>query len=206
VSHSLGTYALMNRQTGVHEDAELFSPVDTRHLADFDQHWKPAIHQRLRELPRGSRTSVANLEDWHWDWQKKADVFAGRLDYQSFALECAGMTQGLMLCSLVHVAREPSQRNQHLVYVEYVHTAPWNRPLFTNAPIYKGIGGILIAAAVSLSIEQEFAGRIGLHSLPQSESWYREFCGMTDLGIDEDYQQLRYLEMTAEQAARFLAM
>jgi hypothetical protein len=206
VSERHGTFALQNRQTGQIEDAELFTPVDGRHISDFDQHWKPAIHQRLRQLPRGTRSSEANLEDWGWDWQKKAEVFGGRLDYQSFALECGGMTQGLMLCSLVHTARESSQRNQHLVYVEYVHTAPWNRPLFTDKPVYKGVGGILLAAAISLSIEQEFQGRIALHSLPQSEEWYRGFCGMTDLGIDEEYQRLRYFEMTAEQAARFLAM
>jgi hypothetical protein len=206
VSERLGVYALKNRQTGQTEDAELFSPVDARHIADFDQHWKPAIHQRLRTLPRGTPASVASLEDWGWDWQRKADVFSGRLDYQSFALECSGRTQGLMLCSLVHIAREDSQRNQHLVYVEFLHTAPWNRPLFTPTPLYKGVGAILLATAVSLSIEQEFNGRIGLHSLPQSEEWYRDFCGMADLGIDEEYQRLRYFEMTADQAARFLAM
>ena len=205
MSERLGVYALKNRQTGQTEDAELFAPVDGRHIADFDQHWKPAIHQRLREVPRGIPASELSLEDWGWDWQRKADVFSGRLDYQSFALECGGGTQGLMLCSLVHTAQENSQRNQHLVYVEFLHTAPWNRPRFTPTPLYKGVGAILLAAAVSLSLEQEFKGRIGLHSLPQSEGWYRNFCGMTDLGIDEEYQRLRYFEMTAEQAAHFLA-
>lgn len=206
MSERLGTYALQNRHAGAVEDAELYSPVDTRHIADFDQHWKPAIHQRLRQLPRGSQTGDADLQDWHWDWRKKADLFAGRLDYQSFALECGGMTQGLMLCSLVQVAREPSQRNQHLAYVDYVHAAPWNRRRFTDTPLYRGVGRILIAAAVSLSREQEFAGRIGLHALPQSELWYRDRCGMTDLGIDAAYQGLRYFEMTTAQADRFLAM
>jgi hypothetical protein len=205
VSSRLGIFALKNRHTGDIEDAELHAPVDAGHIADFDQHWKPAIHHRLRQMPRGARSSDANLEDWGWDWEKKAAAFGGRLDYQSFALECGGMTQGLMLCSLVKTARESSQRNQHMVYVEYIHTAPWNRPRFTDKPLYKGVGGILIAAAVSLSIEQEFHGRIGLHSLPQSEDWYRQFCGMTDLGIDETYQQLRYFEMTIDQATGFLA-
>lgn len=206
MSQRLGVFALKNRQTCAIEDAELYTPVDAGHIADFDQHWRPAIHQRLRQMPRGASSSEANLEDWGWDWEKKAAVFGGRLDYQSFALECDGMTQGLMLCSLVKMARESSQRDLHMVYVEFVHTAPWNRPRFTDTPVYKGVGGILIAAAVSLSIEQEFHGRIGLHSLPQSEDWYRNFCGMTGLGIDEAYQRLRYFEMTVEQATRFRAI
>lgn len=206
MSERLGTYALENRHTGVQEDADLYGPVDTRHIADFDQHWKPVIHQRLRAMPRGSQTADADLQDWHWDWQRKVDMFGGRLDYQSFAIECGGMTQGLMLCSLVQMARETSQRNQHMVYVDYIHAAPWNRRRFTDTPLYRGVGGLLIAAAVSLSREQEFAGRIGLHALPQSEDWYRHHCGMTDLGIDSGYQELRYFEMTATQAERFLAM
>lgn len=206
MSESLGTFSLLNRQAGRLEDADLYCPVDGRHIADFEQHWKPAIHQRLRELPPGSQTANADLQDWRWDWREKSDMFTGRLDFQSFALECGGMTQGLMLCSLVHVARDPSQRNRHMVYVDYLHAAPWNRPRFTNKPLYRGVGGILIAAAISLSREQEFDGRIGLHALPQSEDWYRNHCGMTDLGKDPDYQDLRYFEMTKAQADRFLAM
>lgn len=206
MSERLGTFALENRHTGALEEAELHSPISPRHIADFDQHWKPAIHQRLRRMPQGTQTADADLQDWHWDWQRKADEFAGRMDYESFAVECDGMTQGLMLCSLVQVAREASQRNQHMVYVDYVHAAPWNRPRFTDTPLYKGVGGILISAAVSLSREQEFSGRVGLHSLPQSEGWYRNHCGMTDLGVDVNYQNLRYFEMTADQADRFLAM
>jgi hypothetical protein len=51
--------------------------------------------------------------------------------------------------------------------------------------------------------EQDFRGRIGLHSLPAAEEFYGTVCGMTDLGRDESYQGLRYFEMTAAQAAAF---
>jgi hypothetical protein len=62
-----------------------------------------------------------------------------------------------------------------------------------------------MAAVIQISQAEEFAGRTGLHSLPQSESWYRENCGMTDLGPDpNDRSKLRYFEMTAEQANKFL--
>jgi hypothetical protein len=68
------------------------------------------------------------------------------------------------------------------------------------------VGSLLVRAAIELSREEGFKGRIGLHSLPQSNAWYANMCGMTDLGADPGYShQLRYFEMTPEQAEAFLA-
>ena len=60
-------------------------------------------------------------------------------------------------------------------------------------------------AAIALSQELEFKGRIGLHSLPQANSFYANTCGMSDLGMDPDHLGLRYFEMTSEQAEAFIA-
>lgn len=98
-----------------------------------------------------------------------------------------------------------AQKGKDLVYVEYVENAPWNRPELADPPLYRGIGSILIRAAIALSIEEEFKGRIGLHALPQSNGFYANTCGMTDLGIDASYHGLRYFEMTPEQAESFIA-
>jgi len=200
----LGHFALLNRASGKEERAELYSQIDAKNLSDFTRYWRPMVAERLSQLPRGATPADANLQDWHWDWAQKAEVFTGRLAYRSFALEHADRTQGLMVCSLVRRVREKSRLNQHLVYIEFVQTAPWNNRHYTTTPVYKGVGNTMVAAAISLSLEEEFEGRIGLHSLPQSEAWYREYCQMTDLGVDDQYQGLRYFEMTSEQAARFL--
>ena len=101
--------------------------------------------------------------------------------------------------------RLDSQKGQHLVYVKFVETAPWNRGELFDPPRYRGIGSILIRAAVTLSEDSEFHGRIGLHSLPQANGFYANTCGMTDLGADPNYQGLRYFEMTPEQARAFVA-
>ncbi|MNR44822.1 hypothetical protein D3C85_1636060 [compost metagenome] len=61
---------------------------------------------------------------------------------------------------------------------------------------------MLLATAISLSFGEEFAGRIGLHALPQAESWYRDVCGMTDLGVDGT--GMTYFEMTEPQARAFI--
>ncbi len=99
-------------------------------------------------------------------------------------------------------AREPSQLNKPIVDIDFLATAPWNRFRLAQDPRFKGIGRLLLAAAISLSVSEEFAGRIGLHALPQAESWYRDVCGMTDLGVDGT--SMRYFEMTEAQARVFI--
>jgi hypothetical protein len=44
------------------------------------------------------------------------------------------------------------------------------------------------------------AGRAGLHSLPQAESFYKTRCRMTDFGPDPDYFDLVYFEYDPQQA------
>jgi len=108
-----------------------------------------------------------------------------------------------MLVDVTKFAKLPVQEGRELVYVDFLATAPWNRPNFVQAPKYKGIGRLLIATAVSLSLTLEFKGRIGLHSLPQSENWYATVCGFTAGGYDQE-KKLHYFEMTEVQAASFL--
>lgn len=93
----------------------------------------------------------------------------------------------------------------HLVYVEYLETAPWNRKeLVDGDSRLSGCGSIMLRAAIELSRAEGFHGRIGLHSLPQANGFYANQVGMTDLGIDKDYQNLRYFEMTEKQAGEYL--
>jgi hypothetical protein len=68
----------------------------------------------------------------------------------------------------------------------------------------RGVGSVLIGTAIELSKELEFKGRIGLHSLPQANGFYANFCGMTDMGPDSANHDLRYFEMTPEQAEAFI--
>ncbi|MCK1604980.1 UvrD-helicase domain-containing protein [Bradyrhizobium sp. 166] len=96
----------------------------------------------------------------------------------------------------------PPHNGRELAYIDRVATAPWNRHKFTETPKYKGVGRALFATSVSLSFELEFRGRIGLHALEQSETWYQEL-GLTDCGFDEA-EGMRYFEMTEEQAIEFL--
>ena len=92
------------------------------------------------------------------------------------------------------------------MYVEYVENAPWNRnDLLFDPPTYRGVGTILIRAAIETSGAEGFKGRIGLHALPQSNDFYANKCGMTDLGPDSNYQYMHYFEMTTDQSEEFIA-
>jgi hypothetical protein len=143
------------------------------------------------------------VQDWHWDWIGKATKARSDMGLETFGVECDGHTQGLMLVDFTRFARLAPHQNRELVYIELLAAAPWNRHRTVPNPLYKGVGRILIATAISLSVDLGFEGRIGLHSLPQSESWYRDEAGFAD--VEYDYRKkLRYFEMTAAQAATFV--
>lgn len=171
--------------------AELYDSIQQRHLDHHDQLWKP-VTAKLKE------------QQGHWDWRKKWSYFSTLLSFQSFAIECNGETQGLMIVNTIMRCQLPQQVNKHLVYVEYLEAAPWNRPSVTATPKYKLVGTVMIAAAIQLSLDEGNQGRIGLHSLPQADSFYRDRCGMTDLGRDALKQNLSYFEMTEAQAVQYM--
>lgn len=171
--------------------AELYDSIQQRHLDHHEQLWKPV-------------TTTLNEQQGHWDWQKKWTHFSTQLSFQSFAIECSGETQGLMIVNTIMRCQLPRQANKHLVYVEYLEAAPWNRQSVTSTPRYKLVGTVMIAAAIQLSIDEGNQGRIGLHSLPQADTFYRNQCGMTDLDRDASKQNLVYFEMTEAQAVQYM--
>ncbi len=203
----LATYQLLDRQLGKTVELSLWQPVVDRHARDFERHWRPVFDAHIEQIQRtggdiAAAVALRNLQDAHWEWGRKAHLIEGRLDWQSFAVEADGATQGLMFVKTQGFAREPSQKGKPLVLIELLATAPWNRPTLAATPRFKGIGRLLLAAAISLSMHEEFGGRIGLHALPQADEWYRVNCGMTDLGMDDNH--MRYFEMTDTQARAFL--
>lgn len=179
---------LLNRASGRFEPADVFQELDDKNFDDFEQLWKPLFS--------------SPAPDSHWDWVGKARDAVSSMAFETFALECDGATQGLMLVNLASFARLDSQRGRDLVYIELLATAPWNRPTYPDGAKYRGVGRVLLGTAIRLSIDQGFNGRIGLHSLATSESWYRDVLRLTDCGYDTG-KKMRYFEMTDEQATAF---
>ncbi len=143
-------------------------------------------------------------QHWHWDWRRKSSKI-DLLAYRCFGIECGGEMQGLMLVNTTNcVSRLAGTRGKPLVYVDYIETAPWNLKEFTTQPRYGGVGVRLIEAAVRFSLDEGFGGRVGLHSLPQSEPFYENVCAMTRGEIDQQYEKLRWFELTAINVKKFL--
>lgn len=198
---------LISTGTGAVVNAELWDAITEKNLADWEAEWIPALHTYLKELNAAGVDRTLWPQSRHWDWGKKAAAIGGLLSNQSMSIVCNGMTQAMMIMDLSKRARIESQVNNHIVYIDFIEAAPWNRQELNSKRKlvgYAGCGSILIRAAIELSKAEGFKGRIGLHSLPQSNEFYANRIGMTDLGKDSSYENLRYFEMTSEQAEAFL--
>ena len=185
--------------------AELLDAITEAQLADWEGEWLPELFKAIQRLHRAGVTRADWPQSRHWNWRKKAAALQGMLANPGFAIICGGVTQGMMLVdTTTKRCRIAEQAGKNLVYVEFVENAPWNRKELADPPRYRGVGSILMGAAIELSKELGFKGRIGLHSLPQANGFYANVCGMTDLGADAKYHDMRYFEMTPDQAEAFL--
>ena len=196
---------LLDVERDIAESAELLDAIAEAQLADWEGEWVPELFKAMQRLHRAGVERRFWPQSRHWNWRNKAVALQGMLGKPGFSIVCRGVTQGMMIVDTVTKrCRIDGQKGKDLVYVEFLENAPWNRKeLLFDPPRYRGVGTVLIAAAIELSKSEGFKGRVGLHSLPQSNGFYANKCGMTDLGIDTAYDDLRYFEMTPDQAEAF---
>lgn len=192
--------------TGQAVDAELWDAITEQQLVHWEDEWMPVLDEVVKRMKAAGVERSLLPQSRHWDWRQKAEAFSGSLSNPSFCVMCRAMTQGMMILDTLHRGRVPSQAGRDLIYIEYLENAPWNRRGFVSEqPRFAGVGSMLVRAAIEFSQQEGFKGRIGLHSLPQSNRWYANTCQLTDLGVDANYHNLRYFEMTPEQADAFIA-
>jgi hypothetical protein len=199
-----GSIVLEEVGTGMSVPADLLDRITQTNLSDWQREWLPAMNSLLKGMRAAGADPSTFPQTAHWDWEQKTRRVEGLLAFRSFAVMTQGKTQGLMRVELNQSAKMAVQAGKPLVYVEYLEVAPWNRSDYAGQR-FRGVGTALMTAAVDLSLSEGFNGRTALHSLPQSESYYRDVCGMTDLGSDKNYDNLRYFEMTTQQAAKFIS-
>lgn len=189
--------------SGAAVEAELRDAIEEAQLVDWQTQWQPATIEILRDLAQRGVPLAAWPQSWHWDWRRKTAGVGGLLGYPGFSVTAQGVTQGLAQIDLTRSARAAEHVGKPIAYLDYLEVAPWNRPDLGRPARLKGVGTALLTAVVALSDDEGFKGRIGLHSLPQSDAFYRRM-GLADLGPDAAYQGLRFFEMTAERARAFL--
>lgn len=189
-------------------DAELHDQVGLEAFFEAEAHWAPHRVEILRQHVL-RRVPVDDWpEHWHWNWAQKAanlrneDIGNALSPTRAMGIQCEKRWEGLILLKAhVKKATRLMRSRPAFLYGDYLETAPWNLELkvIGQSPRFSGVGVQLLAAAAQLSRLMGLRGRIGLHSLRRSEDFYRRR-GMTDLGPDPEYENLRYFELTEEQA------
>jgi hypothetical protein len=157
---------------------------------------------RERVATEGRDAGLVPLEHSHWDWRNKVErVEAGY--HMLVVVECEQIAQGFM--AVLRNPRLSLYSRELVVYVDYLESAPWNLKGSSVQPRFMGVGTVLIAEAIRLSLEIGLNGRVGLHSLPQAEEFYKSRCRMTDFGEDPGYFDLTYFEYNGQQATEWLS-
>ena len=181
---------LKDERTGQLVIAALQSSLSPSYLEWVDALWQPALETLLESQPE-----LPEYAHWRWAWK----LTEYNIDKIGFAVEHEGAPQAVMIAKRGYTARLLGQEDQPLLYIDYLATAPWNNAALTQAPRYRLCGTALWKAAIKYSQEQGWEGRVGLHSLKQAESFYRDVCQMSDLGHDPNYDNLRYFEWKPDQ-------
>ena len=113
----------------------------------------------------------SQLEDMHWSWLNKHRAYYDD-QYNWCFLLVDGIPQGA--CLIYHPKMSVDNQNK-IFYVEYVASAPWNRPNILAQPRFRGIGTKLLKAILkySLNIHQLKTG-FSLLALPKAEGYYQK--------------------------------
>ena len=197
------TFTLVRCDDRSSEVAQLIEPMTLAQITATETAWLPFLLSAWQARLQAG-VSPDDLPDHkHWRWSRKAHIYINRTGYRFFGLVAGGEMQGMMLVNSISRCRLASQQNEPLIFADYIATAPWNLRSLTDTPRCSGVGRAFIQAAIDFSRQSGMHGRIGLHSLPQAETFYRDTCGMTDCGADANEYDLHYFEMTETQADRF---
>jgi GNAT superfamily N-acetyltransferase len=203
---------LARAATGERIPATLHDALVLDDLFDADKTWAPEKIEIMRQLTNLSVPRSAWPQSLHWSWAWNAVAMkpyaTGPLSsYRLLGVSAEDRWQGLLFARCVGYHTRIAPTGRDLVYIDLVETAPWNWrvPQISQQPQLKGIGSQLLELAVRWSADLGFRGRIGLHSLPQADTFYRDSCGMNDFGSDSGHQQnLRYFELDETRARPFL--
>lgn len=123
------------------------------------QWWKIGAHKSARE----------SEGDHHWRWQKIIGELRTQRNKEALAIETEdGAIQGAIVYRIDAISRiEPGLG---AIYGERIATAPRNRPWLVKPPHLRGVGKILLLAAVRHSYHLGLGGRVWLTSLPSERT------------------------------------
>jgi hypothetical protein len=110
------------------------------------------------------------LEDYHWNWLKKAIAY-NITGYDWFFLKTPDGIQGI--CLTFH-PKKSAIKSIDIFYIHYLASAPWNRVSKLYERKYKGVATEIIKQIQLYFIKTyQYSYGFSLHSLPQAETFYR---------------------------------
>jgi hypothetical protein len=187
-------------------EAKLFDAIKPQDLLVVESEWASERSIVMQELLEKAVPRPKWPQSLHWDWRRKAPDLT-LLESTGYGVVCQQRWQGVMLTKTAsYVSQLGQDRGKPLVYIDYLENAPWNwvLPEIGRDGKFRGVGSVLFWTAVKQSQQEGFHGRVGLHALPQAESFYEKACGMTPVGRDAAKQNLLYFELSRRHAARLL--
>lgn len=190
--------------TGELMKASLMDDITDDHLDMWKATWLPVIQEYRDAFEAQNKPKAEWPYDLRWNWDAKILPYRGQLGLKAYCIICDSKLQGMMQVNFITHGKLKEHVGKPLVYIDFLSTAPWNRRELVQKPVFGRVGSILVQTAVQLSFDEDFKGRIGLSSLPQSNAFYREAFGMTELGPNANYPLLTDFELTAEQAAKLI--
>lgn len=195
---------IQSRSEGEFVDASLLDGMAPQDLLLVEREWLTERSLVAQQLLHAGVERAKWPQSLHWNWSKKAPQLT-LLESAGFSIVHENQWQGVMLTRTAsYFARLGADKGKPLVYIDFLEIAPWNWviPEIGRVGRYRMVGSTLFWRAVKQSSEEGFHGRVGLHALPQSESFYEKGCGMTPVGRDASKQNLLYFELSREDAQR----
>lgn len=165
-----------------------------------------AVRQRKSWSPQ--LTAMGAL-DAAWDW--RAEVEAMHRDEDSrLVLAVCQRDKGGRVHAMMNMVLLPRASRLHpghdLLYVDMLAVAPWNRSGHSAREV-KGLGPLLLQAAILVSRESGLGGAFGLHSLPDAATlrFYADVMGLSPVGIEPTPEgKLVYFEAQSSRAEEML--
>jgi hypothetical protein len=151
-------------------------------------------------------------EDAGWDWSGLVRDHPHGAEWSQHQLTTCEHVQGAMILRASQPMRAPANTERSGVYIEYLATAPWNRKDDQGHRLDKRlarvvpVGRLLLGVAIIFSRKRGLEGRLGWHSKPRAEGWYKSVLpGLWEGGPDLAEDGLEYFELSQDVAASYLA-
>ena len=174
---------------------------------------EPATGRVLREIVSADEVAhtwplgLAGEDDATWHWPALVAEHATEA-WARFELQADGRAQGLMILKRQQELRAPGNTALSGCYIEYLAAAPWNRPPTGDKRFERvtPVGLVMLNVAICLSVALGQDGRLGWHSKPGAEEWYKKSLpGLWLGGPDISEDGLEYFELSSLAARAFVA-